>query len=257
MMEKKKKLIFALIVTIATVILFTVGSTFAYFSATMNSEENAVSVGAAVFKVDLLDDTSLIKGQLIPSAEKYVDIASTRVDENGDFLKPYEKDGKTITEGTACIDDNLNEICSIYTFTIQNPMTDMELPLYVTLNPAINTFTNLYFKVLDKDKNVVIDATHLIDDRPYKLDGSGQKVYEEGSKMSPVVLSNINITLPKAIDENTPSEATYSIVLWIMETGKNQNLEDSNKGFSGGITVQTSSADGKGITGAFSAVGVE
>lgn len=255
--KKKKKLIFSLIIIIATIILITVGSTFAYFSSTMSSEENAINFGAATFKLDLDDDTSLIKGAVIPSAEKYVDIASTRVDDNGDFLKPYEEDGKLITAGTACIDDNLNEICSIYTFTIKNTMTDYDLPLYVTLHPAINSFTNLYFKVLDKDKKEVISATPLIDDRPYEEDDDGNKIYDENSKITPVVLENINKILPKAPDENTPSEVTYSIVLWIMETGENQTEQDSNQVFGGTLHVNTSGADGNGITGVFSAGGVE
>ena len=57
--NKKNKLIFTLIVIAATIILLTVGSTFAYFNATIASEENAVSFGAAVFTMDLEDDTYL------------------------------------------------------------------------------------------------------------------------------------------------------------------------------------------------------
>ena len=144
---RKNKIIFTLIVIIATIILLAVGSTFAYFSATIASEENAVSFGAAVFTMDLKDDISLIKTQLIPSAEKYVDASTIyRLDENKNFIKPYRLDEEFIYKETACIDDNLNEICSIYTFTIINPMTTTEFPTKVTLNPAVNSFSNLYFK---------------------------------------------------------------------------------------------------------------
>lgn len=258
MNDKQKKLIFSLIVAIAIVILIGVGSTFAYFSAAVSSEENAVSMGAAVYKLSLIDDTSLIKSQIIPSAEKYVDLATIpRVDENGDFIKPYEKDGQLITDKTVCIDDNLNEICSVYTFTIQNTMTDMDLPLYITLVPSVNTFDNLYYKVLDDKQNVVIEATHLVDDREYELGPNGEKIYEEGSRMSPAVLTNINKTLPKAVDKDTPSEVTYSIVMWVMETGKDQTKLDGGQIYAGTLNVNASGADGYGITGVFTATGVE
>ena len=81
--KRKKKLIFSLIVAIAIIILISVGSTFAYFSATISSEESAVDVGAAVFEIDLVDDLSLIKSQVIPSKEKYVNLAIDRLDETG------------------------------------------------------------------------------------------------------------------------------------------------------------------------------
>ena len=126
--KRKKKQIFTLIVFVAIIILIGVGSTFAYFNANVSSEESAIDIGAAVFEVDLQDDTSLIKSNIIPSKEKYVNMAIERLDENGNFIKPYEEDGKTITDQTVCIDDNLNEICSIYTFTVKNTMTDIELP---------------------------------------------------------------------------------------------------------------------------------
>lgn len=262
--KRKKKQLFSLIVAIATMILILVGSTFAYFSANVSSNEGAVGTTAAEFEVALVDDTSLIKTALIPSAEIYVDYATIpRVDENGSFLKPYKDEkGKLITEDTACIDDNLNEICSIYTFTIQNPMTSYELPALVTLIPSVNTFQNLYFKVLDSEQNVVMDAHHLVDDREYTLDQSGNKVFAEGSKMSSIVLDGIDVTLPKAtIDPETkkviPSEATYSIVIWIMETGKDQTDEDSMQVFAGGIKVESSGVDGKGITAVITAGGEE
>lgn len=263
MNKKKKKQLFTLIIFIATIILITVGSTFAYFSASVSSEENVVSMTAAEFKVEMKDDTSLIKTGIIPSAEKYVDAATIkRLDENGDFIKPYEENGELITEETACIDDNMHEICSIYTFTILNPMTTTDLPVYVTLNPTINSFSNLYFKVVDEEKNVVQEATHIVDDRDYTYDENGKKVYDSSTKISPIVLSGIDITLPKATKDEasgtvTPSEATYSIILWVMETGKDQTREDASQVFAGTITIQSSGANGGGITGMLTAGGEE
>lgn len=263
MNKKKKKQLFTLIIFVATLILVTVGATFAYFSATVSSEENAVSMTAAVFKVELEDDTSLIKSNIIPSAEIYVDRSTIeRLDENGDFIKPYEEDGELVNEKTACVDDNLQEICSIYTFTVVNPMTTTELPIYVTLNPTINSFSNLYFKVADENKNIVMEATHIVDDREFTYDENGKKVFDPNSKISSIVLTGVDATLPPAtIDESSgkvvPSKATYSIILWVMETGRDQTIEDSSQVFAGGITIQSSGKNGGGITGMLTAGGEE
>ena len=44
---------------------------------------------------------------------------------------------------------------------------------------------------------------------------------------------------------------------WIMETGKDQTKEDGKQIFAGGIQVESSAVNGGGITGVFSAGGVE
>lgn len=257
--DRKKRGILFILVLFAGIVLIAVGATFAYFSASISSANNAVSVGAAMFTIDFDDDISLIKGNVIPSIEEYVDIASKRVDGEGNFLKPYEdaETGETVIRNTACIDDNLNEICSMYTFTISNSMTSNDLPLYITLNTSVNTFENLYFKVLDSNLNEVISATHLVDDREYTLDGENNKVYASGSTISPVVLTNINKTLPKAIDAEHPSSVTYTIVMWIMETNTNQNTSDGGKVFASTLHVSASGPGGTGITGVISAAGTE
>ncbi len=254
----KKKLQFFFLVALSISILIAAGSTFAYFTATISSETNAVNVTAATFKLEYEDDLSLIKQNIIPSEERYVDISLNRLDENGNFLKPYEdtNTGDTITAGTTCIDDNLREICSVYTFTVKNTMTDTDIPLYITLDTNYNTFENLYFKVLDEEKNEVISATHLVDDRPYTLNGD-EKVYDSESKITPVVLTEINKILAKATNSETPSTVTYSIVLWIMENNRNQTKTDSGKLFAGTINVKGSGLDGNGITGVFGSLGNE
>ena len=249
MSETKRSVTLIGLIVVAALILIVIGSTFAYFSISLTSDENAISLRAAEFSIELDDDTSLIKSQLIPSIEEYVDRASTRVDGSGNFLKPYEdqQTGELVKEGTTCIDDNTNEICSIYTFTIINRMTDYDLPLYITLNPSVNTFANLYFKVLDENLDEVISATHLVDDR--EITGE--------STISPVVLTNINTTLAKATDNQTPSTVTYHIVIWIMENDENQTETDSGKLFAATLKAQASGANGRGITGVISASGTD
>lgn len=271
MESRKKKTIFILIVAIAFIILIGVGSTFAYFSASATAED-AVSIGSAEYELDLKDNTDLIKANLIPTEERFVDIATTkRVDENGNFLKPFkesETSDKLIIKDTACVDDNEYNICSIYSFTITNPNKGNDLPLYISLIPTLNTFENLYYKVLDSDLNEVIEATRLLDNR-YEIDpntGTYLKDSETGEwikkenfnelTIEPYVLTNINKTLPKTTDENNPSKVTYHIVLWIMEIHDDQTAEDSGKLFTSKLTVSTG-PEGTGITGVFASTGTE
>ena len=148
MNNKKTALIF--IVIVAMVILIISGATFAWFSALISSENNAVNLSSATLDISLVEDLSLIKGRVIPSAEEYVDIASKYRNESGE-----------IDKNKYCIDDNGYEICSVYKFTVINNSLDNPVPLYFTLKPNINNFTYLYFKVLDSDFNEVMGKTHL------------------------------------------------------------------------------------------------
>lgn len=269
MNDKEKNRVFLSITIFALVILFAAGSTFAYFQASTSSDPNAINTAAAIFKLDLEDDTPLIKTKLIPSIEEYVDIASTRRDASGNFIKPYvdESTGETITANTACIDDNLKEICSIYTFTVTNE-SDATIPLYFTLNQGINTFENLYFKIIDSNNNVVMPATHLLDDRyeidtttgKYLKDSDGNMIKKanfESLTMSPIVLTGINKDLEGTTDPKNPSKVTYSIIMWIMEIHVDQTAEDSGRLFASTLNVESTTAGNKGITGTFTAFGRE
>ena len=273
--NKKKKTLFLLIVAIAFIILIAVGSTFAYFSANVASEEGAVDVGAAVFSIALKDDSSLTKSNIIPSKEKYVNLAIDRLDENGEFIRPYKEGNQTITDKTVCIDDNLNEICSLYTFTVENPMTEMELPLYVSIIPSVNTFTNLKFKIIEilhneetgYYVNEVVGGTWLVDSRYFVDDATGAYIKDEnGDRVpkpnfdeltsKPLEIKDMLKMLPKAIDDKTPSETTFTLVLWVDEIDQNQTTQDSGQMFAGGIMVSVGGG-GTGITGVFSAGGVD
>lgn len=274
MEEKKKKTILYLLICLAIIILVGVGSTFAYFSATVGSEEEAVSTTAAEFKIGYTDDKELIKSHLIPSEEQYVDKSLTRYDDKGNLLKPDKKeDGSWVDDkrGTVCVDDNNNDICSVYSFTISNEITENTLPIYITMKTSVNNFENLYYKVLDSEYNEIISATRLQDDRYQTNDETGEFLKDETGNLipkenfekltiTPTSLTNANTTLAKATMVDgvlQPSSVTYHFVVWIMETHNKQNESDGGKVFAGTMYVSASSKEGTGITGMISAAGVE
>ena len=103
-------------------------------------------------------------------------------------------------------------------------------------------------------------SKEIIDDREFTLDASGNKIYANGSKMASIPLEGLEATLPPAAEENgeiIPSEATFSIVMWIDEIGIDQTKEDSLQIFAGGIRVESKDGKGEGITAVFTAGGVE
>ena len=268
MKEKNKKILLFIIVLSALGILISAGLTFAYFQTSISSKENAVDVTSAVFEIGLEEDNSLIKNNIIPSIKDYVDIATNndRRDSNKNFLKPVvnEETGEVNKAGTTCIDDNGNEICSVYTFRIINKTKD-DMPLYLTLTPSINTFENLYLKVIDKEGNEIMPATHIVDSR-YQLDENGnylkngddliKKDNFDSLKQDPIVLTGIN-SLKGSNDLEKPIKDEYSIIMWINEIHDNQNVGDGGKIFASTLNI-TSSYDGTGgITGVFSAFGTE
>lgn len=275
-MGNNKKKLFISIIYLSTFIVTLIGSTLAYFSASTQSNTDAVSLNAAVYQIDLTDDTSLIKTQIIPSAEKYVNLAIDRVDDEGNFIKPYESNGKKVIEDTVCIDDNLNEICSLYTFTVINPTVGMALPIRLTLKPTVNTFTNMKYKVIKIIHNEeqgyhvqeLTEARWLVDDRyeinpitgGYAKDVFGNKVEKSNFAelpISTILVEGLNEKVPEAVDVNTPSTATLSIVMWVEEIQSDQTEQDSGQIFAGGIIVETNDEDGNGITGVFTAGGVD
>ena len=67
MEEIKKKIIFRVIVVIAIIILIGVGSTFAYFTATITAE-NVVSLGAAEFEIDFIRQAMLVNEKAMQKA---------------------------------------------------------------------------------------------------------------------------------------------------------------------------------------------
>lgn len=232
MNNKKTALIF--IVIVAMVILIISGATFAWFSALISSENNAVNLSSATLDISLVEDLSLIKGRVIPSAEEYVDIASKYRNESGE-----------IDKNKYCIDDNGYEICSVYKFTVINNSLDNPVPLYFTLKPNINNFTYLYFKVLDSDFNEVMGKTH--------LDNIEGKTEEE---INSIVLTPLNKVLEASTSITDPSFVTYYIVMWVDEINENQTELDSGRTFASTLFVEAGT-DGKGVTGMMVANGTE
>ena len=125
--------IFYGVIGVATLVVAIIGATFAYFAASTNSADNAVSAASsAVSDLRLTEVDDGIKSNLIPI----------------DAVDKYKAKFPAVVGLTAdsCKDDNHNNICSTYQFTVTNPNAQSQ-QVYFYLEPKSNTFTNLHYAI--------------------------------------------------------------------------------------------------------------
>lgn len=132
-MEEKKRGngIFLGVVAVATLIVAIIGATFAYFSITAQSDENAVNLSAyeftATLSVNPVAPTGTFKG-LIPMDP---DAAVT----NGGGATNLEYAVNTAT--SPCVDSNGYQVCAVYSLIFENTATS-PMTLTGTLKTTVN-----------------------------------------------------------------------------------------------------------------------
>ncbi len=253
--------IFYAVIGVATLVVTIVGATFAFFSATTNSPVNAVSTNSATVSLGFTPDATGIKDALIPINEalpRFPSVVGTSL--------------------SNCKDDNSNNICSVYQFTISNPSTTASQRIYVTLTPNVNEFSNLHYAVF-KGNDTQIKATTAKYDvagtavTTYYADNNGTAASSQTDqanatphiigKNGDLVISNTAfgansttvVTLSPLEQVLAPnSSVTYTIVLWIHETTNDQTSVDSGKNFAATINV-TTAGGGSGVTGVLAVQG--
>lgn len=130
---------FMLIISILTMLVILIGSTFAYFAISASSTEGAVATEAAVINIKL-DVLPLYTGNgLIPTNDTDINIA-------------YQNQ---------CVDKYGSGACSAYTIKVGNDGQDTEF--VGTINFTLEDITNFKYLVLDNNDNVyqsavVVDA---------------------------------------------------------------------------------------------------
>lgn len=172
--EQKKnngKGVFYGVIAVATLIVAIIGATFAYFTASANSSDNALSATAAHVEVNYLEGRQLVATNLIPSSAEVVAAAyarptayetnvangcSHKTDSNSAEANPESTTAATNWEnceqgksavstgdvGTKCVDDNGYYVCAVYQFTVTNTSNVKQaLQAYMTINT--NEFTTV------------------------------------------------------------------------------------------------------------------
>ena len=218
-MNERNKGIFYGVVAIATLIVAIVGATLAYFSIYAGSSENAVGLTSRVVSIDYSDGQNVVVQELIPSAYNYV-------------VRSYEspKEGKDV-----CIDDNDQEICSVYQFTVKNNADAVNLEMY--LRVGLNEFDNLKYMLYEINGNTktnVYDSMNTIVSSnilSYGLtkDAIGQRFSLAGYNED----NGAVVVYPLASGD----EKTFELVIYLNEIGSQQN-DEQGKSFAGTIEVE-------------------
>ena len=119
--------VFLGVVAVATLIVAIIGATFAYFSATVNSDEGAVNLTAYQFDAAI---ASIEK--VAPTTETGIIPLATGLLNQG--IVGFESNGK-------CIDKNGKQVCVIYEATLANNGTSSVIFSAATLKTISNDFT--------------------------------------------------------------------------------------------------------------------
>ena len=129
--QRKNKInIFYGVIGIATLMLATIGATFAYFTATQNAGNNVITGNMATIGFDLhvtkMTDVDQTKGGLIPMSNNMIEQALTK--------------NASVQDKGICVDDNGNAVCQVYKITVINTSTaSMFVDGYVTLTNGSGT----------------------------------------------------------------------------------------------------------------------
>lgn len=264
MENKKGNGIFLGVIGVATLIVAIIGATFAYFSASTSSANNAISVNSTQLSLGFSDVTTQLKANLIPASDTIAKFGAT--------------DTAHINSKGTCIDDNGNEVCGVYDFFVGNPSGTTAQKIYANITVVTNTFDALYFTVLDETGTAVIPATSFKFDSDNtnktagetKTNADGTVTYTEKEGKAVLELNALTQTLLASAsnisdtDKNDESKydlktegleknfRKYKVIIWIRESGKDQTTADAGQAFSAGINI-TTGGSGTGVTGVIAA----
>lgn len=145
-MYNKGSGIFLGIIGVATLVVAIIGATFAYFSASAASNNDAIQAESTELKLGYSDVTTGLKDQLIPAGNNIALAGANSLGRKGGAANTV---GSTTNTMGQCIDDQGNEVCGIYVFTIGNPSFGTTQSFYASLKVTSNAFENLYFTIYE------------------------------------------------------------------------------------------------------------
>ena len=264
--------IFYGVIGVATLIVAIIGATFAYFSASIQGQNN---VQAGTASINLEWNTAVTTGlkyDLIPidtdAVGKQWNDQTTEVDQTGDTVDYTAAFAAAAGIGvTQCKDAVGNSICSVYQFTIKNPSATTQQTIYGNINTAAaTTMGDLYFAMFVGTADKVRSNTEGFN--VHGTAGQAETIIPTGTaeasrgaglihgatKVSSLVVGNYDDTdavkwtnIPNSRKILAPGETvTYTIIVWLEESYTSQESQE-NQSWAGNIMFNT--GYGSGVTG--------
>lgn len=239
--------IFLGVIGVATLIVAIIGATFAFFGAQIEGGTGNLAATSAKLALGFEDDTTGINVNLIPAEYWIANHAAT----NTEYLKTHEE----------CVDENGNEVCGTYTFTVGNPSTTTAQTLYASVKVLTNGFSDLWFRIYDEKGTEVV--------APTKFTGENSEIKLPQLTQTLLASSDGPADGKDAIVDSTPStyklvegqdtnkktawnKRTYKMIIWIEETKTDQTETNSGMSFTGSLYFTTAN-DTTGVTGVIGA----
>ena len=275
--------IFYGVIGVATLVVAIIGATFAYFSASV-TRNSITNITATTLKLEIINEKMNFKQDLIPVETD----GTTQAGYFARYISLTGADGHADRKALACSDDVGNSICSVYQFTVQNPSPTTAQTVVGSMKVSTNTFKNLYYAVFKGDDlsipttayaklndttgvNTVKGGTagaggvtgaaqdqadigvmvvpktklYTATDHATAPEGAGK----DGVYNWPTTLETLSNTATPS--EDIPNTTTYTVVIWLEETGSDQTGDDAGNTFAAGITFTSNT--GAGVTGIISA----
>lgn len=275
MMEENKKganTLYA-VIGIATLVVAIIGATFAYFSATAkNAEIQGTTAEAGGLTIEAKQITDNTNNNIIPL--NLITNQTLKPESTDQFVDSEDQFEKAMTN--KCKDSLGNNICTVYKVVVANQSKTATIQVQGKLNLSSPT-KNMYWTLIDattKEEQVGEDvppttvtrldtATAKADFTKVKQGIDGNMTYdpaktveigEEPNKTTINAAKSVSLTGT----EGSNSTATFYVLVWLEETGAEQQDDDASKvdavkSYTGNITFDAVDAQGhkSGVTATF------
>jgi len=265
--NRKGNGIFLGIVSVATLVVAIIGATFAYFSASTQSNEDAVNLTAYEFRLSMTVSPVFPNGasELIPLN------ADELLGETGKTKLEYALNttGRAYDE---CIDDTGLQVCALYQVEIRNSN-----PNPITLGGQIRTVTNTPGEGTDRTEfvNLKYRSVKSSTDNPLNHDMTLLNAGDEIDEDQPTLLAVGKASLPSAPDGTVDIDPIYVpgavggedgigtalVLIYLEDTAGDENKENDDQSaemgasYTGQLIYASTEDAGSTLTGTFNISG--
>ena len=237
MENRKGSGIFLGVVSVATLVVAIIGATFAYFSASVSSEEGAIDATAYEFAVKVTEIKMIQPGNVNSLGGIIPMNVNTQVSGKGMLL--YALNDAT----NKCVDSNNYQVCALYEATLSNGGNQE-----VTLNLDVKTNTNEAGSGGEAFSDLTFQALNGTTDA-YTLNGDAKTLKAIAGES--VEITGVTVTIPAKT-----TDYKHYFVVYLNEPRNEENTgeKDQSKQMGAkytGSLVYTTSQGGNRLTGTF------
>ena len=224
--NNKSRGIFLGVLSVATLIVSIIGATFAWFVASGSGTTGAAKAGAANVA------NTLTLSEVVDYRQNMIPVTETIMKSSYKRTEAATGTGTGRCEGYSAAGGNtVYNLRSIYQFTVSNSAS-IDQKIYASLTANTNTFTNLKYCIFEGE--------------------AGTSDTEKVACRNMPTAGNTDSNIFSESIPATTGTRTYTLVMYINETTKDQTSADSGKAFTGTISITSSDGSNK-MTGAISA----